>query len=519
MQDTSRLHPHHGDEGGTDPPLEGRTRAIALGVLCFSALTTGIDATITNVALPFISTELGAGTNGLQWVIDAYSVSLAGLLVLGGALADRYGRRLVFLAGYTLFGLGCLLAAFAPSTEVLIGARALMGAGAAGVISPALAIIAVLYPPEQRARAIGMFVVMGAIGLAVGPVAGGLLLDHLWWGSVFLVNVPLVAIAVGLGSMVIPESRKPVTVPIAVGSALMSVVGLAALMFAVIEGPNRGWLSPLVLAAAVVGVVVVWAWVRLQLRRENPMFDVRVLTRPVVAIGSATLFVAYWIFFSLMFILPQYLQDVADESIVAVGFLLVPFAGTFGLLSMQASRIIDKVGARVGISVGLVVSAAGYVVLAAAVDAPLWVTIAGSAVIGAGLSQLIAPPSTVVMNGLPPEKAGEGSSLNMVSRFVGGSVGVAVVGSVLAARYRAGLGDLSGLSAAQEADVEGSVSGAVEVAGSIGGNAGTALKATAGDAFDSGAAAGYLVVAVVALAAAALAWRLLPDRDAPAAGG
>lgn len=517
MQDTSRLHPHHGDEGGTAAPLPTRTRTIALLVLCFAALTAGIDSTITNVALPFISTQLDAGTNGLQWVVDAYTVTLAGMLVLGGAAADRYGRRRVFLGGFTIFGLASLLAAFSPSTEVLITARALMGLGAAGVVAPSLAILAVLYPPEERGRAISTFAVVGATGLAVGPILGGVLLDHFWWGSVFLVNVPLVAVALVVGRRVLPESRKPDTVPIDVGSAVLSVIGLGALVSAVIEGPNRGWLAPLVVGSAVVGVAALVTWVQLQRRAEAPMFDVRVLARPVVATGAVTLFVAYWIFFSVLFVLPQYLQDVADVSIVAVGLLLVPFAATFGVLSLQSAKVVGRLGPRVGIAGGLTVSALGFLIMAGALDAPLWVTIAGSMVVGAGLSQLIAPPSTVVMNDLPPERAGEGSSVNMVSRSVGASVGVAVVGSVLAALYRDQLGTVSGLDAAQQTSAEGSVSGAVEVADSLGGNAGAALEALAGDAFDTGARAGYLVAAAVVLLAAATAWRVLPGKGGAAA--
>ena len=181
---------------------------VALVVLCLSALTTGLDMTIVNLALPFIGRDLHASISELQWVIDAYNIVIAGLLVLGGGLADRYGRKIVFLSGFALFGVACLLAALSGSAEALIASRALMGVGAAGVVAPALAIISVLYPPEERGPRIAAFAVFGAAGLAIGPVVGGILLDQFWWGSIFLVNVPIVAAGVAVGFRVIPESRK-----------------------------------------------------------------------------------------------------------------------------------------------------------------------------------------------------------------------------------------------------------------------------------------------------------------------
>jgi len=311
---------------------------VALGILCLCSLTAGVDLTITNVALPAIGKALDAGTNELQWTIDAYNIVLAGMLVLGGAVADRYGRRRVFLSSYALFALGSLAAAFSPSTGALIASRAVMGLGAAGAIAPALAIIASMYPPEKRGRAISAFVVLGATGLAVGPIIGGLLLDHFWWGSVFLVNVPIVAVGVVLGARTIPESRAPAPAgrrpALDVLGAVLSVVGLGALLFGVIEGPGRGWTSPLVLAAVGFGAILVAAFVVWELRTSAPLFDVRILRRPLVATGAITLMVAYLLLSSFLFLNPQYLLDVRGESIVSVGLLFLPFAVVFGVCSL-----------------------------------------------------------------------------------------------------------------------------------------------------------------------------------------
>jgi EmrB/QacA subfamily drug resistance transporter len=483
MHDVARLHRHH-----DDPPvgLEGNARRIALWVLCLCALTTAIDITITNVALPSISDELQASTSQLQWVVDAYNIVLSGLLVLGGGLADRYGRKLVFLSGYALFGLACLLAAISPSSDTLIAARALMGVGAAAVVAPALAIIAGLYPPEERAGAIGLWAVFGAAGLAIGPVMGGLLLDHFWWGSVFVVNVPLVALGVAVGVKVIPESRAPTHGRLDVLGALLSVVGLALFLFGVIEGPDRGWTSVEVVGTIVAGIVVIAVFVRRELVDDAPLFDVRIATRPAVLAGAVTLFVAYIVFTGMLFVLPQYLTEVSLESIVDVGLLLVPFAAVFGVLSMRSDAAVQRFGPRVAITAGLAVDAVAMALLAwFAHDDLVW-TILATALAGAGLSLLIAPGSTVMMNGLPPEKAGDGSSFSMVSRFVGAAVGVAIVGSVFAASYSAHLPGSSGPPPTTGV-----------------------LGPAARQAFADASAAGYLVIAGFAAVAAAVAWLAL----------
>jgi EmrB/QacA subfamily drug resistance transporter len=511
VHDHGRLHPHHREPAAA--PYAGR-RTLALGILCLCALTAGIDLTITNVALPAIGRALDAPTNELQWTVDAYNIVLAGMLVLGGAVADRYGRRRVFLTSYAVFALASLAAALSTSTDALIASRALMGLGAAGVTAPALAIIASMYPPAERAKAIGSFVVFGATGLAVGPILGGLLLDHFWWGSVFLVNVPIVAVGIVLGARSIPESRAPVPdggrPPLDVVGAVLSVVGLGVLLFGVIEGPGRGWTSPVVLGALGLGVVALTAFVVWELRTRAPLFDVRILRRPPVATGAITLLLAYLLLSAFLFLNPQYLRDVRDEQIVVVGLLFVPFAAVFGLCSLQAQRVLRRLGARATITLGLLVSAAASAVLAAAAHGPLWTTIGGSVLLGVGLSVLIAPPSTVVMNNLPEAQAGDGSSLNFVSRFAGASVGVAIVGSVLTSAYvRSVDADLTSLDAAESDKARGSLQGALEVAETLSPSAGHALTDAARDAFAGGATIAYAAVAVLSVIAAAVAWWVL----------
>ncbi len=515
MHDHGRLHERHRDHetSAPDAPLSGSGRSVALAILCLCALVAGIDMTITNVTLPFIGRAFDAPISELQWTVDSYNIVIAGFLVLGGALADRHGRKRVFLGSFVIFGLASAAAAFSPDIGVLIGSRAVMGVGAAGFTAPALAIIASMYPPEERSTAIGAFVVFGATGLAVGPIAGGLLLDQFWWGSVFLVNVPVIAVGVMLGIRTIPESRAPEPAggwkPLDVLGALMSVVGLSALLFGVIEGPDRGWSDPLVIGGILLGVVLVVLFVRRELAEDRPLFDVRILGRSAVASGSITLLMAYVLFNTFLFLTPQYLQDVLGESIVSVGLLLVPFAITFGLCSLQAQKVLAALGARTTIPLGLLATGAASVVLGFSLSDSLWLTVVASMLFGAGLSLLIAPPSTVVMNDLPPEKAGDGSSLNFVSRFTGAAAGVAVVGSILASVYsaqlEAGTAEAS-LDQDQAALVDGSLQGALEVAGSLGGSAEASLTRAARDAFDSGASAALFTSASLAVLAAVIAW-------------
>ncbi|MEZ5237791.1 MAG: MFS transporter [Microthrixaceae bacterium] len=488
----------------------GRRRRLALAVLCLCALVAGIDMTVTNVALPFIGRDFDAPVSELQWTVDSYNIVLAGFLVLGGALADRHGRKFVFLSSFLVFAAGSALAAFSPQVGVLVGARALMGIGAAGFTAPALAIIASMYPPEERSGAIGAFVVFGASGLAIGPVAGGLLLDRFWWGSVFLVNVPVILAGVALGLRAIPESRAPEPASgwgrLDVLGAVMSVVALGALLFGVIEAPRRGWDSPLVIGGLVLGVVVLHLFVRRELAEASPLFDVRILLRPAVVSGSVTLFMAYLLFNTFLFITPQYLQDVSGESIVAVGLLFAPFAIAFGGFSLRAQNVLGALGAAATIPLGLLVGALGSALLAISLSGPVWQVVASSIVFAAGMSLLIAPPSTVVMNDLPPSKAGDGSSLNFVSRFVGAAVGVAIVGSILASVYAADLGDATApLDTAQTQQAEGSIQGALEVSRTLAPGNASALADGARDAFDSAARAGLFTAAALAVVAAVVA--------------
>jgi EmrB/QacA subfamily drug resistance transporter len=236
--------------------------------------------TIVNVALPDIADDLNAGIGELQWVLDGFLVALAGLLLLGSGLADRFGRKRVFLSGMAGFAVASVLCALAPSTIALIGGRVLMGAAAACVLPPALSLIAVMFPPEERAQALGVWAATAGAGLVIGPVLGGVLVHEVGWQAVFLVNVPVALVVVPAGIKVLPESKRTGTPPLDLLGVALSILSLVGIVFALIEGADAGWTNPAVVASGVIGVVAGAAFVRVELRGRHPLFDVRVLARP-----------------------------------------------------------------------------------------------------------------------------------------------------------------------------------------------------------------------------------------------
>jgi EmrB/QacA subfamily drug resistance transporter len=415
-------------------------RRAGLLVLCVAMFISAIDMTIVNVALPAISTDLGAGLGELQWVIDGFLVCLAGLLLVGSGLADRFGRRRVFLLGVTGFAVTSVLAAIAETPVQLIGARILMGAAAACVLPPALSLIAVMFPPEERPRALGVWAAVAGAGLSLGPVLGGVLVPTVGWEAVFLVNVPGALVAVPAGLAFLPESRRPDAARVDLPGAALSVAGLAGIVFALIEGPDAGFASAQVLAAAGIGAAALLLFVLRERRTPHPLFDVRVLVKPAVAAGSVTILATYVLFLGTMFLLPQYLQYVHDQPVLASGLLLAPLGlGTIVAAPFNA-RVMRALGPRTTLAGGLVgMAASTALLLLLGRTTTVLVVVVSTALLGALIALCVPPATAVIMDAVGEEKAGDGGAANQMARQVGGALGVAVVGSIFAALYGAAI--------------------------------------------------------------------------------
>jgi EmrB/QacA subfamily drug resistance transporter len=473
-----------------------------------------VDMTIVNVALPDISEDLNAGVGELQWVLDGFLVALAGLLLVGSGLADRFGRKRIFLAGMAAFGVASVLCALAPSPIALIGARVLMGAAAACVLPPALSLIAVMFPPEERAQALGVWAAVAGAGLVAGPVLGGVLVHEVGWEAVFLVNVPVALIVVPTGLRALPESTRPGTPPIDLIGVGLSIAALGGVVFALIEGPDVGWTSPEVLVTGGIGLAAGFLFVRTQLRRRYPLFDVRVMARPAVVAGAVAILSTYVAFMGTMFLLPQYLQYIQDRSVVAAGLLLVPLGVGTAIGARYNARVFAKLGPRVtvaGGSAALAASIALFLLLGRNTTVAL--VLVGTGLIGVMIALAVPPATAVIMNDLGDEKAGDGGAVNQLARQAGGALGVAVIGTVFAGVYTNRINDLSGLSSRQRARAGESIEEARDVVDNVKGPLRDQLTARIDDAFDVAARAGFGVcVGVLLLAAVVAAIALAPER-------
>jgi EmrB/QacA subfamily drug resistance transporter len=464
-----------------------------------------MDMTIVNVALPDMSNDLDAGIGELQWVLDAFLVSLAGLLLVGSGLADRFGRRRVFLSGFVGFAVASVLTAASQTVGEVIAARVLMGVAAACVLPPALSLLAVLFPPELRPKAVGIWSAVGGLGLALGPVVGGVLVDVAGWRWVFLVNVPFVLVAAPLGLRWLPESRRPGAPPLDLPGVALSTLALTGVVFALIEGVDAGWTSPVVLFAAAVGIAAGVAFFAVERGRAQPLFDVRVLVRPRVAAGALAILASYIATLGMLFLLPQYVQYVQDDSALAAGFELAPFGIGLGALAAVSGRLVARYGARVVLLAGLLTASAGFVpLLLLSSDSSPALVVLGTGIVGCGGGLTYPPATAVIMNDLGLEKAGDGAAVNQLGRQVGGALGVAIVGSVFAAIYAARVTDDGRVPAAAQESIE----DATDVASRLHGAARVDLLHDAVTSFDVAARWGLAVcmAAVLLSAASAAVW-------------
>ena len=493
-------------------------RWVVLPVMCLSLLLIVMDNTIVNVALPTLQRELGASTSQLQWVVDSYILVFAGLLLTMGALGDRFGRRGALAIGLSVMGAASVLSSFANSPDQLIATRAFMGIGGALIMPATLSIITnVFAEPRERAQAIAIWAATAGAAVAIGPVSGGWLLEHFWWGSVFLVNVPVVVVALVLGQLYVPTSRDPEAPPVDIPGALLSIVGLVVLVWAIIEGPN-GWTDPLVLGAFGLAAVLLAAFVAWERHTPTPMLDIGFFENPRFSAASGALMLTFFAMLGSLFLLTQFLQSVLGYTALEAGVRLLPMAAVQMVVAPLSAKVVERVGTKVVVATGLVVAAAGLVLASRLTAGASYYpdVLLSLVVLAAGLAMVMPPATESIMGSLPPGKAGVGSAVNDTTRQVGAALGVAVLGSVMSSTYRPRVSDaISGYpvpdGVAQA--VTDQVGAAMAVAREVGGEPGRVLASAASTGFADGMGVAFLIGAAALLVGAVIVSRYLPARS------
>jgi EmrB/QacA subfamily drug resistance transporter len=501
------------------PSAAHRNRWKILAVLSLSLVIIGLDNTVMNVALPSIQTELGVSGSTLQWIVDAYLLAFAGLLLAAGNLGDRHGRKRALQAGLLLFALASVGGAFASSGGQLIAARAAMGIGAALIMPATLSTIMHVFPQEERGKAMGVWAGMAAIGVGLGPLIGGSVIELFSWPAVFWINVPVTLTALLLGLRLVPESRDPNPGALDTPGLLLSIAGLVSLVWAVIEAPHRGWTDQLVLAGFAAALLFGSLFVYRQLHAESPLLDMGLFERPAFSLGSLAISSAFFALFGLIFLTTQYLQDVQGRSPINTGLVMLPLA--FGLVvgSGSSHKVTRKLGTPTQVAGALTTVA--LVIASVALwqpHSPTWLLALFFFVGPLAMGNVMAPSTVAVMSAVPEAKAGVGSAMNDVNRQVAGALGVAVVGSVSSSLYSSKMQPATAaLPHAAAHTATDSVGGAAAVAAHLPAHAADALTAAAHAAFTDAIGVALLIGTGVMLAAAVLVKRYLPDLRSTAA--
>ncbi|MEU5464080.1 MFS transporter [Streptomyces althioticus] len=506
------------------PEAVHRRRWAILGVLMLSLLIVVLDNSILNVAIKTISTPaptgLGATQGELEWAINSYTLVFAGLLFSAGLLGDRLGRKKVLVGGLALFGIGSALAAFSGTPAELIGFRAVMGLGAAFVMPATLAVLMNVFERDEQPKAIGIWAGGVGLAIAIGPITGGLLLEHFWWGSVFLVNVPIVVLGIGLMLWLVPDSRDPAPGRIDPLGVVLSVTGLVLLVYGIIKGGQLAdFGDPVVLGPVVAGLAVLTAFVIAEKRSDHPSIDMDLFRNKVFSAAIAAIALVFFALMGVTFFAVFYTQSVRGYTPLETGLLMLPLAAAQMVFAPRARLLVDRFGNRATTTAGLLLLA-GMLAAFAGLDAhtPIWLLEVIFFLMGTGMAHVMTPVSVVIMQALPREKAGSASALSNTFRQVGGALGIAVLGSVLSTAYRGSVRDELGVlpPGARHAAGE-SIEATLAVAERIGPRA-DALAAAAHDAFLHAMHVTALWGAGVAVLGAVVVAVFLPGRT-PGPGG
>jgi len=499
-----------------------RRRWVILGVLVVGLLAIVIDNTVLNVALKTIASPadkggIGASQSQLEWAINSYTLVFAGLLFTFGVLGDRLGRKRVLIGGLVLFGLGSLFSAYSHSPDMLIAARAVMGLGGAAVMPQTLSIIANVFEPAERPKAIGIWASAVGIGVAIGPVLGGLLLTHFWWGSVFLINVPVTVLGAAAVAYLVPESRNPAPGKIDFIGVLASILGLVLLVYGIVEGGDgKSWGSLGVLGPALGGLVVLALFAWYESRIDHPSLDVRLFKNRTLSASVGSIVLLFFGMGGVYFFTSFYLQNVRGYSPLETGLLAVPFA--LGQLAMapRSAALVERYGVRAVMVAGMAANAVaigGWAFLSA--SSPIWIVAVLFFVQGSGLGVAVTAATSSVMQALPREKAGAGSALTNTARQVAVALSVAVLGSILSSAYRSSLNPSLAKLPAGLRDTAGSSITATQAVAAQLGRAGQFLLDPANTAFVDAMRVATAVAAALAVIGGLAVLRWMPGRSRP----
>jgi len=495
-------------------------RPLILFALCLAAFVISVDVTIVNVALPTLVRRLGASTTQLQWIVDAYSLVFAALVLAAGSLSDRLGRKGVLLIGLAVFATGSLAGAFSGTIAELIASRAFMGLGAALMFPSTLSLLVNVFTERgERAMAIGLWGATTGIGIATGPIVGGWLLERFWWGSIFAFMAIVAAGIAALVAVSVPPSRDPSTPPIDWRGLLLSAAGMTVLIFGVIEAPDWGWRSPASLGTIVGGAALLGLFVLVQQRTDHPMLDVALFRNPRFTAASGSVAISFFALSGFIFLIVQYFQFVKGYTPLGTGVRLLPVAASVAVTSVVGTKLAVRVGNKAIVGTGLLLFATGLLWTSTASGSTTYLVIVGQMLfLGSGMGLTSAPATEAIMGAVPAAKAGVGSAVNDATRLFGGTLGVAVIGSVATSLYTSRLVSQLPPHIPSRAVVgaKGSIGGAIIASHQLSrlglGQAAVGLTHTATNAFLYSLAGGCRVAGAVTIVGAVVAIGFLPAR-------
>lgn len=501
------------DLDGIDPKIYHRRWAI-LATMCLSLVLIVATVSSVNVAIPALAgSELRPSDTQILWIVDAYALVFAALLLPAGALGDRFGRKGALLVGLVIFAVASAVCAFMTNANALIACRAIMGIGAALIMPSTLSLLQSCFPRRERAKAIAMWAGFAGAGGAIGPILGGLLVENFWYGSVFLVAAPIAAVAFVASAILAPRSREAVAHALDFPGAALSIAGFAALLAAIIEGPERGWTDALVVGGFIVAVVCLVGFVLYEKRTDEPMLDMKFFNNSRFAMGSMGITVTFFAMFSMFFLLTQYLQYVQGYSPLSAGLRGLPFAVTMIAVSPRAPLIAEKLGAKKAVAGGMVSLVVGLLLLSTvSLDTSYWFVALCLIFAAYGVASSMPSLSSGIVQSVPMDKAGVGSAVNDTTREVGGAVGIAVIGSVLNSIYRSNVGSsLAQLPAELQELASDNIAKALAISGQLDPALGDGVRTAVQQAFVDGMHVALRLSAVVVAIGAVVMYRRLPD--------